>query len=128
MRFHAAAPPVAPPQSRTLMGGRAERNEFLLLHAFHEKNYIVPDKPSFRKAQLETVTLKTATLCLLVCARRTRDFSFPCLQAEGQDDVAVGKGKRKKKAAYAGGLVLDPKVGKSGSFFFLFLFSHLSFF
>lgn len=48
-----------PPQSRTLMGGRSERNEFLLLHAFHEKNYIVPDKPSFKKAQLGTVTLET---------------------------------------------------------------------
>uniref|UniRef100_A0A665VTB0 DNA polymerase n=1 Tax=Echeneis naucrates TaxID=173247 RepID=A0A665VTB0_ECHNA len=67
--------------SRTLMGGRSERNEFLLLHAFHEKNYIVPDKPSFKKV-------------------------------EGEDDVDTGKGKRKKKAAYAGGLVLDPKVGK----------------
>uniref|UniRef100_A0A8C5EU75 DNA polymerase n=1 Tax=Gouania willdenowi TaxID=441366 RepID=A0A8C5EU75_GOUWI len=43
--------------SRTLMGGRSERNEFLLLHAFHDKNYIVPDKPSFKRTQAEMVIL-----------------------------------------------------------------------
>lgn len=85
--------------SRTLMGGRSERNEFLLLHAFHDKNYIVPDKPSFKKAQLETM--------------------------EGEEDVDVGKGKRKKKAAYAGGLVLDPKVGFYDKFVLLLDFNSL---
>lgn len=85
--------------SRTLMGGRSERNEFLLLHAFNEKNYIVPDKPSFKKVQQE--------------------------QAEGEDDVDAGKGKRKKKAAYAGGLVLDPKVGFYDKFVLLLDFNSL---
>ncbi|KAM9839703.1 DNA polymerase alpha catalytic subunit [Aulostomus maculatus] len=85
--------------SRTLMGGRSERNEFLLLHAFHDKNYIVPDKPSFKKTQLEMV--------------------------EGEEDMEAGKGKRKKKAAYAGGLVLDPKVGFYDKFVLLLDFNSL---
>uniref|UniRef100_A0A8C9ZVL6 DNA polymerase n=1 Tax=Sander lucioperca TaxID=283035 RepID=A0A8C9ZVL6_SANLU len=84
--------------SRTLMGGRAERNEFLLLHAFHDKNYIVPDKPSFKKAQLEMVKPHIIT---------------------------HRKGKRKKKAAYAGGLVLDPKVGFYDKFVLLLDFNSL---
>ncbi|XP_029313854.1 DNA polymerase alpha catalytic subunit isoform X1 [Cottoperca gobio] len=85
--------------SRTLMGGRSERNEFLLLHAFHDKNYIVPDKLSFKKTQLDMV--------------------------EGEEDVDAGKGKRKKKAAYAGGLVLDPKVGFYDKFVLLLDFNSL---
>uniref|UniRef100_A0A4W3HCU5 DNA polymerase alpha catalytic subunit n=1 Tax=Callorhinchus milii TaxID=7868 RepID=A0A4W3HCU5_CALMI len=89
--------------SRTLMGGRSERNEFLLLHAFHDKNYIVPDKPSFRK---------------------------PVQEHADDDDELVqgGAGKLKKgrkKAAYAGGLVLEPKVGFYDKFILLLDFNSL---
>uniref|UniRef100_A0A8C2E742 DNA polymerase n=1 Tax=Cyprinus carpio TaxID=7962 RepID=A0A8C2E742_CYPCA len=85
--------------SRTLMGGRSERNEYLLLHAFHEKNYIVPDKQFFKKPQQDL-----------------------------DEDIDSGKGKSnktRKKAAYAGGLVLDPKVGFYDKFILLLDFNSL---
>lgn len=87
--------------SRTLMGGRSERNEYLLLHAFHERNFIVPDKQFFKKPQ----------------------------QVVGEDDdIDPGKGKSnkaRKKAAYAGGLVLEPKVGFYDKFILLLDFNSL---
>ncbi|EGW07626.1 hypothetical protein I79_016081 [Cricetulus griseus] len=88
--------------SRTLMGGRSERNEFLLLHAFYENNYIVPDKQIFRKPQ----------------------------QKLGDEDEEVDGDtnkykKGRKKAAYAGGLVLDPKVGFYDKFILLLDFNSL---
>ncbi|XP_020388539.2 DNA polymerase alpha catalytic subunit [Rhincodon typus] len=92
--------------SRTLMGGRSERNEYLLLHAFHEKNYIVPDKPSFKKHVQEFVD-----------------------DEEGYVDGGGGStGKMKKvrkKAAYAGGLVLEPKIGFYDKFILLLDFNSL---
>ncbi|XP_074785797.1 DNA polymerase alpha catalytic subunit isoform X1 [Athene noctua] len=87
--------------SRTMMGGRSERNEFLLLHAFHEKDYIVPDKQVFKKAPQKLVD-------------EDEDF-------EDQNKSKIGK----KKAAYAGGLVLDPKVGFYDKFILLLDFNSL---
>lgn len=62
--------------SRTLVGGRAERNEALLLHEFHSKKYILPDKA--------TAAASPST---------------------------SSKSSQRKKAAYEGGLVLEPKRG-----------------
>ncbi|CAH3180184.1 unnamed protein product [Porites lobata] len=71
--------------ARTLLGGRSERNEFLLLHAFNEKNFICPDK-SYGKKQV--------------------------VEAEHDEEEQTRSAKKgRRKPAYAGGLVLDPKKG-----------------
>ncbi|XP_052784839.1 DNA polymerase alpha catalytic subunit-like [Mya arenaria] len=88
--------------SRTLMGGRAERNEFLLLHAFSEKDFIVPDKEYKKK------------------------ISAP--MADDDDDVDTSKSKTaqgRRKPAYAGGLVLEPKKGFYDKFILLLDFNSL---
>ena len=83
---------VSSPQARTLMGGRSERNEYLLLHAFNEKNFIVPDKYQNRKP-------------------------VAAAEVDGDDDenadhtTSGGKKAGRRKPAYAGGLVLEPKKG-----------------
>ncbi|XP_019380056.1 PREDICTED: DNA polymerase alpha catalytic subunit isoform X1 [Gavialis gangeticus] len=87
--------------SRTMMGGRSERNEYLLLHAFYERDYIVPDKQVFKKPQQKLVD-------------EDEDF-------EDQTKSKIGR----KKAAYAGGLVLDPKVGFYDKFILLLDFNSL---
>ncbi|XP_055541188.1 DNA polymerase alpha catalytic subunit [Wyeomyia smithii] len=82
--------------NRTLHGGRAERNEFLLLHAFNEKDYILPDK---------AVKVGPAGLT----------------QGEGDTE----RRKPKSKAAYSGGLVLDPIKGFYDKFILLMDFNSL---
>jgi DNA polymerase alpha subunit A len=72
--------------SRTMMGARAERNEYLLLHEFHQLKYICPDKAPFKNAP-------------------------QVVENEDEEEGSKPKGKGKRKPAYAGGLVLDPKKG-----------------
>ncbi|KAK0061049.1 DNA polymerase alpha catalytic subunit [Biomphalaria pfeifferi] len=89
--------------SRTLLGGRSERNEWLLLHAFHKKQYICPDK-EYKKKQVAPI-------------------------AEEEEDVDQVLSKKaangKRKPAYSGGLVLEPKKGFYDTFILLLDFNSL---
>lgn len=71
--------------SRTLCAGVSERNEFLLLHAFHANNYLTPSKK------------------------------------KDNDEMNVIK----KRSAYSGGLILEPKKGFYDSFVLLMDFKSL---
>lgn len=74
---------------KTLNGGRAERNEYILLHEFHRQKYICPDKVSkWQKAAI---------------ARAAVD-------PDEQEEAEVSK-KTAKKDKYKGGLVFEPKRG-----------------
>lgn len=66
-------------------GGRAVRNEFILLHEFHRLKYVCPDKTFQQK--------KTRTII-----------------DDDNEEVTVVKTTR-GKAKYSGGLVFEPKRG-----------------
>jgi len=98
-----------------MAGARAERNEYLLLHEFHKRKFICPDKAPYAKKPMP-----------------------PPSNADDDDDEAddgktkgtaanktgaAGAGKRKPQ--YAGGLVLDPKRGFYEKFVIMLDFNSL---
>lgn len=88
---------------RSLQNARAERNEILLLHEFKKKKFILPDKKMPNPKDM----------------RRNMADEFE------EPEVAGKKGGKRKKAAYAGGLVIEPKVGFYDSIILLLDFNSL---
>ncbi|KNC54797.1 DNA polymerase [Thecamonas trahens ATCC 50062] len=85
--------------SQTLNGGRSLRNEYLLCHEFHNLGYVLPDK--------FWATAGSGA------------------RGSGSGGASRKKGPRRKKAAYAGGLVLEPKRGFYDKFILLLDFNSL---
>jgi DNA polymerase alpha subunit A len=76
--------------SRTMMGARSERNEYILLHEFHKKKFICPDKA--------------------IWSANAGNTNLQEIDDVGQTE-RKGKGPARRKAAYSGGMVLEPKKG-----------------
>eukprot|EP01135_Chromosphaera_perkinsii_P004895 Nk52_evm15s303 gene=Nk52_evmTU15s303 len=99
--------------SRTLQGGRSERNEYLLLHEFHRRKFICPDKEFKSKDKT-----------------KAKKGSKPGMNNGADDEEETGGANTKpksgrRKPAYAGGLVLEPKKGFYDQFILLLDFNSL---
>ncbi|XP_055328530.1 DNA polymerase alpha catalytic subunit-like [Paramacrobiotus metropolitanus] len=112
--------------SRTFLGGRSERNEFLLLHAFTEKNFICPDKewkaPPKKQSKKGKEQQSQSTEEKEVKEEPHREDEVEEPETVHADAPTTG-GKR--KPAYAGGLVLEPKKGLHDHFILLMDFNSL---
>ncbi|CAF2311623.1 unnamed protein product [Rotaria sp. Silwood2] len=94
--------------SRTLMGGRSERNDHLLLHAFTERDYIVPERSlssSHRTALKHTQEIHN--------------------ESDEEIDDENKKTTKPSSTSYIGGLVLAPKKGFYDHFILLLDFNSL---
>lgn len=93
--------------SRCLGGSRAERIEYLLLHAFHGLKFVTPDKKSFEAIE-----------------KTKRSEMEEDGGADGGAAVTAGSSKR-AKAKYKGGMVLEPKSGLYTDYVLLLDFNSL---
>ncbi|EFH42976.1 hypothetical protein ARALYDRAFT_332862 [Arabidopsis lyrata subsp. lyrata] len=103
---------------KTLQGARSQRIEYYLLHTFHSKKYILPDKISQRMKEIKS-------------SKRRMNYGPEDRNVEELDaDLALendpSKGSKTKKGpAYAGGLVLEPKRGLYDKYVLLLDFNSL---
>jgi DNA polymerase alpha subunit A len=87
---------------RSLQNARAERNEWLLMHEFFSKKYLCPDKKQMS----------------------TRDARKSLFGADEENEKKP-MGKKRGKAKYGGGLVLEPQAGFYDSIILLLDFNSL---
>ncbi|OVA15651.1 DNA-directed DNA polymerase [Macleaya cordata] len=106
---------------KTLQGARAQRVEYLLLHAFHAKKYIVPDKVSARE---KDANLTKRRMMPSGDGGDVDDLTINGISSEN-DPQQLNQGKGKKGPAYSGGLVLEPKRGLYDKYILLLDFNSL---
>ncbi|KAL6530158.1 hypothetical protein OROMI_028803 [Orobanche minor] len=103
---------------KTLQGARAQRVEYLLLHAFHAKKFIVPDKFSAQPKETRTRKRKIST----DVESKENDQEDATFHEQAPEN---NHGKTKKGPSYSGGLVLEPKKGLYDKYILLLDFNSL---
>ncbi|XBI30401.1 hypothetical protein VPH35_054156 [Triticum aestivum] len=105
---------------KTLQGARAQRVEYLLLHSFHAKKFIIPDKFAARNKELNSAKRK------LNADTEGGNAADGAADPSIDDEVHNGdQGKARKGPSYAGGLVLEPKKGLYDKYILLLDFNSL---
>jgi len=96
----------------SLQNKRAARNEMLLCHEFHKSKFILPDTENMqtRKRRL---------------GEAAGGAGFDEAEEGEPAAASAGAGPRRQKAAYSGGLVLEPKVGLYDEFIMMLDFNSL---
>jgi len=84
--------------NRSLLSARAERVEYLLLHEFHRLKYVLPDKAVFNGKKGGA-------------NQPEENGNDDGGGEDGEEGGVSKKWSKRKKAAFSGGLVLDPKRG-----------------
>lgn len=112
--------------NKTLAGARAQRIEYLLLHEFHGRKFLLPDKLPFKER---------ARIARAAEEDEAGDDGEEHAGGgggggggggDGGKDAKGGKGgKRRGPPAYAGGLVLEPKKGLYDKYILLLDFNSL---
>jgi DNA polymerase alpha subunit A len=107
-----------------MKGARAERIEYLLLHEFYSLKYVLPEKKAFENAGGSGSAMGKKG------AGKNGNFDEDDVEADlaeggGGGGKVGGNARKRAKAAYAGGLVLEPKKGLYDTFILLLDFNSL---
>ncbi|KAJ2763400.1 DNA-directed DNA polymerase alpha catalytic subunit pol1, partial [Coemansia nantahalensis] len=98
--------------ARTLVGARAERNEFLLLHEFYRGKFIRPDKTLGRPGKQKGLRAEISEAMDSRAAENdAADDADGGGDGAGADDADAGARSGRRRPAYLGGLVLEPRRG-----------------
>lgn len=106
--------------NRTFSGGRSERNEYLLLHAFYATKfkYLWPEKQEYSDSKKSDNLEDDADFLAMLDPNAN-------FKAETTDPKATKSRSKQKANAYIGGLVLEPKKGFYDKYVLLLDFNSL---